>query len=156
TESKGEPSEPQDGFVYDAYISYVDKEPDATWVWETLVAKLEDAELKIATPEDAILGVPRVVNIQNMVEQSKRTVLVLSDAYLEDNWAGFENILGQTLGLKEGKYRLIVLKISEFDDQQIPSRLGIFDPVKLFVHPRRATSGLTRLIEELRSPLRER
>lgn len=156
TESKGEAYESQDGFIYDAYISYVDKEPDAIWVWETLVPKLEDAELKIATPEDAILGVPRVENIQNMVEQSKRTVLVLSDAYLEDNWAGFENILGQTLGLKEGKYRLILLKISEFDDKQIPSRLGIFDPVKLFVHPRRVKSGLTRLIEELRSPLRER
>lgn len=156
TKSTGEHSKTQDGLIYDAYISYVDKEPDATWVWETLVPKLEDAELKIATPEDAILGVPRIVNIQNMTEQSKRIVLVLSDAYLEDDWANFENILGQTLGIKEGKYRLIVLKISEFDEEQIPSRLRIFDPIKLFVHPRRAKSGLTRLIETLQSPLQQR
>lgn len=153
TESKGEPSESQDGFIYDAYISYVDKEPDATWVWDTLVPKLEDAELKIATPEDEILGVPRVVNIQNMIEQSKRTVLVLSNDYLEDDWADFQNVLGQTLGIEEGKYRLITLKISEFDNGQLPSRLRTLTPLNLLVHPRRAKSALTRLIETLRSPL---
>ncbi|NET46431.1 trypsin-like peptidase domain-containing protein [Okeania sp. SIO2B3] len=156
TESKGEPSESQDGFIYDAYISYVEKEPDATWVWDTLVPQLEDAELKIATPQDEILGVPRVVNIEKMIEQSKRTVLVLSDAYLEDDWADFQNVLGQTLGIEEGKYRLITLKISEFDDGQLPSRLRTLTPLNLLVHPRRAKSGLTNLIKELRLLLRKR
>jgi hypothetical protein len=155
-ESKGELSEPLDGFLYDAYISYVDKEPDATWVWETLVPKLEDGGLKIATSEEAILGVPRVVNIQNIIEQSKRTLLVLSDAYLEDDWADFQNVLGQTLGIEEGKYRLITLKISEFENGQLPSRLRTLTPLNLLVHPRRVKSGLTRLIETLRSPLQKR
>lgn len=40
------------GFRYDAYISYVDVEPDATWVWDTLLPQLEKEGLKIAVSGD--------------------------------------------------------------------------------------------------------
>lgn len=60
------------GFRYDAYISYVDVEPDATWVWDTLLPRLEDAGLKIAVSGDVEEpGVSRVVNIERGIKQAK-------------------------------------------------------------------------------------
>ncbi|NET26786.1 trypsin-like peptidase domain-containing protein [Okeania sp. SIO1I7] len=156
TESKGEPSESQDGFIYDAYISYVDKEPDAAWVWETLVPKLEDTGLKIAISGDVDSpGVARVENAEIGIKQSKRTVLVLSATYLADSMDNFENILGQTLGIEEGSYRLLPLKISEIDRKLLPIRLSMLTTLNL-IHPRRAEREFTRLITALKSPLPKR
>ena len=41
-----------DGFRYDAYISYVDHDPDATWVWDVLVPTLKQAGLHVAVSGD--------------------------------------------------------------------------------------------------------
>lgn len=50
-------------FLYDAYICYVDREPDSTWVWDTLVPKLDSAGLNVAVSGDiATPGVAQVVN----------------------------------------------------------------------------------------------
>ena len=42
-------SPPQDeyGFRYDAYLSYADQAPDSTWVWETLLPRLEREGLRV-------------------------------------------------------------------------------------------------------------
>lgn len=73
----------EEGYRYDAYISYVDKEPDASWVWDTLLPKLEEAGLQVAVSGDSEkLGVARVVNIERGIQQAKRTVVVLSETYL--------------------------------------------------------------------------
>ena len=72
-----------DGFRYDAYISFADEEPDATWVWEQLVPLLEKAGLSLAISGDVEEpGVARVVNVERGIRQAKRTILVLSPAYL--------------------------------------------------------------------------
>jgi hypothetical protein len=55
----------EEGFRYDAYISYVDKEPDASWVWNKLVPQLEGTGLRIAVSGDVeAAGVERVVGIE--------------------------------------------------------------------------------------------
>lgn len=70
----------EQGFRYDAYVSYVDREPDATWVWDTLVPRLDDAGLRVAVSGDVEEpGVARVVSIERGLEQSRRTVVVLSE-----------------------------------------------------------------------------
>ena len=38
---KGVVPKDEEGFRYDAYISYVDRNPDSAWVWDTLVPRLE-------------------------------------------------------------------------------------------------------------------
>jgi TIR domain len=140
-------------FLYDAYICYVDQEPDSTWVWDTLVPKLEQAGLKIAVSgETDIPGVSLVKNIEQGIQQSKRTVIVLSDAYLADNMAEFENTLGQTMGIQEGTYRLLPVKAMPLDTSHLPTRLSMLTTLDL-AHPRRADREFTRLIEALRHPL---
>ena len=72
---KGVVPKDAEGFRYDAYISYVDTEPDATWVWEMLLPRLEGAGLRIAVSGDAEeAGVARVVGVERGIQQAKRTI----------------------------------------------------------------------------------
>jgi hypothetical protein len=153
---KGVVSVVEEGFRYDAYISYVNKEPDATWVWDTLVPRLEDAGLRIAVSGDSEdPGVARVVNIERGINQAKRTVVVLSEAYLADNMAEFENILVQTMGIQEGSYRLLPVKTAPIKQNQLPTRLSMLTTLDL-VHPHRAEREFDRLVKALQGPLPRR
>lgn len=146
---KGAVPEVQRGYRYDAYVSYVDQEPDATWVWDTLVPRLEKAGLKVAVSGDVEQpGVARVVGVQRAIEQAKRTVAVLSHAYLADGMADFQAVLSQTRGIQEGEYQLIPVKIGPVE---LPLHLAALTPVDL-ASPRRAERNLDRLVDELARP----
>ena len=38
-------------------------------------------------------------------------MILLSQAYVEDNMADFENVMAQSMGIEEGSYRLLPVKI---------------------------------------------
>jgi Caspase domain/TIR domain len=137
------------GFRYDAYISYADG--DADWVWKTLVPELERSGLRVVVSDDvAEPGVARVVNAERGIRQSKRTIVVLSYAYLDDHMAAFENVLAQTMGVDEGRHRLIPVKAAPFDRTRLPIRLSMLTAVDL-TRPERAGREMDRLIKALRS-----
>jgi hypothetical protein len=153
---KGVVSKDEEGFRYDAYVSYVDKEPDTTWVWDTLVPRLEDAGLRVVVSGDVEEpGVARVVNVERGISQAKRTVIVLSEVYLSDYVADFENVLAQTMGIQEGAYRLLPVKIGVIDEDQLPVRLGMLTTLNL-IHTRRAEREFGRLVRALKGPLPRR
>ena len=140
-------------FLYDAYICYVDREPDRTWVWDILLSKLEREGLKVAVSGDIETpGVARIVNIEQGIRQAKRTMIVLSDAYLADNMAEFENTLGQTMGIQEGTYRLLPVKASSFDPSLLPTRLSMLTTLDLS-DPHRVERDFDRLVRALNNPL---
>jgi hypothetical protein len=161
---KGVVPQDEEGFRYDAYISYVDREPDAAWVWDTLVPRLEKADpstgsgrrLRVAVSGDVEEpGVARVVNIERGIRGAKRTVVVLSEAYLADHMADFENVLAQTMGIQEGTYRLLPVKIESVDESRLPTRLSMLTTLDLS-HPRRAEREFERLVRALQEPLLRR
>ncbi len=153
---KGVVVKDEQGFRYDAYISFVDREPDAGWVWDVLAPRLEEAGLRVAVSGDAEEpGVARVVNIERGIRQARRTVIVLSDAYLADHLADFENVLAQTMGIQEGSYRLLPVQIAPIDESQLPVRLGMLTTLDL-AHPRRAEREFGRLVQALQGPLPRR
>ena len=142
----------EEGFRYDAYISYVEREPDAGWVWDMLVPRLEAAGLRMAVSGDSETpGVARVVNIERGIRQAKRTVVVLSDVYLADRMADFENVLAQTMGIQEGAYRLLPVKFGALDESRLPVRLSMLTALNL-THPARAEREFERLVQALRGP----
>jgi hypothetical protein len=144
---------PEEAYKYDVYVSYVDKEPDTTWVWDILLPRLEQSHLRIAISGDTNTpGVARIVNMEDGIRQAKRTILVLSKAYLENYEATFENILGQTLGIQAGTYRLLPIKALPFDPSVLPMRLSMLTILNL-EHPRRAEREFGRLIQALHEPL---
>jgi hypothetical protein len=152
-DQKGTVHKDAEGFKYDAYVSYVDREPDTTWVWDTLIPHLEGAGLRVAVSSDVEQpGVARVVNIERGIRQAKRTVVVLSPTYLTDYIADFENVLAQTMGIQEGAYRLLPLKIAPVDESKYPTRLSMLTTLDL-THPRRAERGFNSLVQALQGPL---
>jgi hypothetical protein len=141
------------GFRYDAYISYVDAEPDATWVWDTLLPRLEQAGLRVVVSDDVQQsGVDRVVSIPRGIKQAKRTVVVLSKAYLTDNWLRFEEVMAETIGIEEGSYRILPVKIESLNENQIPDHIKRM-VLKDLTNPSRFERRFNNLIQELKEPL---
>jgi hypothetical protein len=146
----------EEGFRYDAYLSYADRDPDSTWVWETLIPRLEREGLKVVVSGGSRdPGVPLVVNSERGIQQSKRTLVLLSQAYLEDNMADFENVAAQSVGIEEGSYRLLPVKIGPVDETRLPVRLKMLATIDL-TDPRRADREFGRLAEALLGPLPRR
>jgi hypothetical protein len=74
---------------------------------------LQSAGLRLAiSGEVEESGAASAVNIERGIKHSKRTVTILPEDYLSDNWANFENVLGQTMSIQEGTYRLLPVKIA--------------------------------------------
>lgn len=78
---------------FDLFLSYADT--DEAWVQDWLVPRLASAGLRIHTPMNFDLGVPRLVNIERAVGDSRRILLVLTPAWVASEWAEFEGLLGQ-------------------------------------------------------------
>jgi hypothetical protein len=145
------------GFRYDVFVSYAEEnDHDADWVWETLLPHLEEAGLEVAISDDVReAGVSRVVNIERGITQSKRTVIVLSPSYLQDNMAQFENVMAQTLSVQEGAARLVPVIVETFDTNLLPYRLNpnMVIPVDLTKPGRRAERQWSKLVGTLQGPL---
>ena len=154
---KGVVAKTEDGYKYDVYLSYSEKDPDATWVWETLLPQFEQAGLKVAVSDDvAELGVARVVNIDRGMQQARRTLAILSPSYMQNNMAQFESVLGQTMGIEENRTRLLTAFIAEVDSNALPARLSpnMIGTVNLSdLTSRRGKMQLDKLISTLKSPL---
>jgi hypothetical protein len=142
-----------EGYRYDAYVSYVDREPDTTWVWESLVPKLEAAGVRVAVSGDsADPGVPKLASQERGIAQAKRTVAVLSDAYLTDHAAEFENLIAQTMGIEQGAWRLVPVSFAPFDRSRLPTRLGMLTALELG-EGRRGERAMERLVAALQGPV---
>jgi hypothetical protein len=140
-------------YRYDVYVSYVDTEPDSTFVWEELLPRLEREGIKVAVSGDVEYpGVARVVSIERGISQARRTMVVLSPNYLSDTIADFENTLAQTMGIRENRYRLLPIQIADIDEHMLPTRINMLTRLHLS-HPHRAERELQRLITTLHAPL---
>ena len=139
-------SRPHDNFRYDAFISYSSQDRD--WVEKRLLLNLENAGLRICIDfRDFEIGVPSLVNMENAVENSRKTLLVLTPAWIDSEWTQFENLLIQTndpIGRGRRMLRLLVKPCS------LPSRLRIFTYLDL-TDSRQLDVQLPRLIEALLS-----
>ena len=146
----------EEGFRYDAYVSFADRDPDSAWVWGTLIPRLEGEGLRVAVSgSSGDPGVPLVVNTERGIEEAKRTLVILSQAYLDDNMADFESVAAQSIGIEEGSYRLLPVTIGPIDKTRLPARLRMLAALEL-THPQRAEREFGRLTEALRGPLPRR
>ncbi|NOX63581.1 MAG: TIR domain-containing protein [Chloroflexi bacterium] len=152
--------------VYDVYISFAETEPDARWVWETLIPRLEAEGLQVAVAEDVVRpGVARVTGVEQGVREARRTLIVLTRHYIDNRWAQFDSILAQTLGWQEGAARVIPVLLESIDLDHppawIPHRLGPNFVRPIDLSPQAIARGRSnprrdpwrRLVETLKSPL---
>jgi hypothetical protein len=110
----GGETERRDGDRYDVYISWVRAEGDMAWMRERLLPAFKAAGLRMAmTGRVEEPGVPAVIGIQRAVELSRRTLVLLSRAYLESAWAELEQVAALHLSVEERRARLLPVVIDE-------------------------------------------
>jgi hypothetical protein len=135
-------------YANDVYVTYA--EADEPWVETDLAPRLIAAGIRMVNArEDAIPGVARVVNSESGIRSARRTLVVLTEAFLKDEWANFDAMLAQNMGIEEGQYRLVPLTRGRV---QLPMRLKMLTAVDLS-RLERTEREYARLIKALRSDL---
>ena len=82
-------------FKYDVFISYSHKDEER--MVNTLLPALENAGLTGCIDYwDFDAGKPSIVNMEDAVDESRHTVLVLTPNWTESEWTDFEAVLTQT------------------------------------------------------------
>jgi hypothetical protein len=110
---------PPDEFDYDVFISY--SHHDERWVWDWLLPRLREADLRVCIDRDCFEpGAPLVTEVERAVLTSRKTLLVLTPDYLISAWAEMENILVATLDPAARNRRLMPLRLKKCD---LPLRL---------------------------------
>lgn len=145
--------EDAEGYLYDAYISYADQEPDAGWVWQELVPRLKDAGIRIAISgvvEDPTVW--RVVEVERAIETSRRTLIIVTENYLTDNLGHFQMILAHHKGVMQRKGRVLPLLKDKIDRSKLPGGLEALTMLDL-AHPYYSDENLERLPDLLKRPL---
>jgi hypothetical protein len=138
--------QPQDEFQYDAFISY--SHHDSAWVRNVLLPHLEDEGLRVCIDfRDFELGAPSLVNMENAVERSRKTLIVLTPAWLESEWTAFESLLIQSDDPAGRRARMIPLRLKPCEP---PRRIAMLTYVD-FTQPSELEFQLQRLVAAIGS-----
>ena len=93
-------------YLFDVFISYSHK--DIYWMQSWLLPQLENTGIKACIDYRGFRpGASNIIEMQEAVIQSRRTLLVITPNYIESEWAEFENILAQSLDPAARERRLI-------------------------------------------------
>jgi hypothetical protein len=123
----------QSEYLYDLFVSY--SQADEAWVRGELLPRLERAPFRYIDQLQFELGRPRLDEIERAITTSRRTLLVLSRAYLESNWRMYDSILVGSYGLEMGEWRAIPVIV---EPCELPNRLRALVSVDLSAADERA------------------
>ncbi|XP_053951326.1 protein toll-like isoform X1 [Anastrepha ludens] len=105
--------------TFDAFISYAHQ--DQKYVNEVLLPGLElgRAPFRICTHErNWLAGTYIPEQIIESVEQSRRTIIVLSQHFIESDWGRMEFRTAHQCALNEGRARIIIIKYGELTNME--------------------------------------
>lgn len=109
---------------YDLFVSYAPD--DRGWVNGYLLDALRSAQIKVISEADFELGAPRLAEFERAVQQSARTLLVLTPAAVTETFSQFVAILVQSYGLESGTWPVIPLLLKPVE---LPPRLALLTPL---------------------------
>lgn len=108
-------------FRYDVFLSY--SHHNAEWVQTWLFPRIEHAGLKVCIDiRDFEPGATSATEMERAVLTSRKTVLVLTPAYLASQWTEFENVMAQTLDPAARQRRMLPLMLEKCE---LPLRIGM-------------------------------
>jgi hypothetical protein len=134
---------------YDAYFSFAPD--DEAWVYDVVVPYLEARKLRIVTSDSDTAGVGafRVASVAQGVARSRRTVAVLSPAYLAGSHSRFEALFAIQSGVDSARFRLVPFVRGRRDELALPGLLTGLVMIE-YGHPRHGGErALARLAEAL-------
>lgn len=133
--------------TYDLFISYA--AADRAWVEGYLLNAMTEAGIRCHSEATFALGAVRLVEFEHAIEQSRRTLLVLSPAYLADDFSQFVGSLAQCYGFETATWPVIPLVLHPVD---LPPSLNVL--VRLdATNPEEWGRGLERLCADLQRPV---
>ena len=132
---------------YDVFVSYA--EADRAWVEGYLLAALEQAGVCCMYKSAFALGVPRLLEFERSIKQSKRTLLIISEAYLADGLNGFIDTMGQSYGQETNTWPVIPLIRQSVP---LPPRLGMLVGLRA-TNETEQESAIAQLCADLKRPL---
>ncbi len=135
---------PDPTYTYDVFISY--SHIDQDWVQGELLKHLEDSGLRVCIDfRDFAPGAPSLVNMENAVEHSRKTLIVLTPDWVKSEWTSFESLLIQTDDPAGRQRRMIPLM---FRPCQPPKRIAMLTYVD-FTDAKRQNLAWAQLIATL-------
>ncbi len=138
--------QPQDEFHFDAFISYSHR--DSAWVRGMLLPRLESEGLRVSIDyRDFEPGAPSLVNMENAVDHSRKTLLVLTPNWVASQWTEFEALLIQTKDPAGRGRRILPLMVQRCE---LPPRLQVFTYLNL-TNPAEFDFQMQRLVAAIRS-----
>jgi len=103
------------------FISYSHK--DGQWVRDWLLPRLEGAGVRVRIDfRDFEVGQPSIINMENAIDECKRTFLVITPHWIESQWTNFEALILQTDDPTNKRKRLIPLLLGPCE---LPKRLSM-------------------------------
>jgi len=136
---------PRDDYPYDVFVSYSHADA-ADWVRQWLVPQLRHAGLKVCVDYDTFdAGIYPYLNMQNAVAHSRRTVVVMTPAWVSSEWTSFEGLTSLSLDPISIGQRTVPVLLQACDPPRFLSNLTYLD----FTSPDRLTEQLKRLLDAL-------
>ena len=130
---------------YDVFISYCQAEYE--WVREELLPELETAGLHVLIDyRDFEIGVPKLINIERAVDRSRYTLVVLTNDWLNSEWAEFESLLAGTADPAGRTHKLMPLIYTR---SELPRRLAALTSAD-FTEPNTRKEQMERLLRNLK------
>ena len=140
---------PEESYKFDVFVSYADE--DAPWVEGYLLDAFDEGGINYHDEAAFRLGVPRLVEFERAIKESKRTLLILSPAYLAENFTQFIETLAQSYGDDTGIWPVIPFVLKKLELPQRIKRLNILEAIR----PEAWDKAIARLFQELQLPVPE-
>src|SRR6218665_27766 len=120
-------------YTYDAFISY--SETDSRWVIHQLLPRLEsEYHLRLCIHQrDWLAGRDIAENIVLSIEQSRKTVLIVSNAFAVSQWCHFEMTMAQSRVFQDDRDNLILVMLEEIPDCNMSPRLRMLTERQTYV-----------------------
>jgi TIR domain len=129
---------------HDVFISYC--YADHEWVRGELLPGLEAAGLKVVVDyRDFEIGVSKLTNIERAVDMCHYTLVVLTPAWIESEWAEFESLLAETADPAGRRHKLMPLLYAPC---QLPRRIAALTAAD-FTNPDTRDAQMERLLRGL-------
>ena len=106
---------------YDAYVVYNHQsDAELQWVLQNLLPNIEEGpdqfKLCVGHARDFLPGVPISDNIIQGIQKSRKTILLLTPSFMQNEWNYFETQQAQMRLIKEHKDILILILLEEIPD----------------------------------------
>ncbi|XP_046551952.1 toll-like receptor 4 [Haliotis rubra] len=107
-------------YDFDVYVSYADH--DLHFVREDMIQKLEHQKGKrlYIRDRDSLPGAPIAENIIDGIRSSKKTVLLLSQAFLKKKWCRYELHMANMETVSTGRSVMVIIMLEDIPCRDIP------------------------------------